>query len=180
MIQVYPENISTYQALKPEGTFVNLDDYMSDDLKSKLTGQDMCTVDGQTLAISSYAWGTTGIFYRKSMLEEKGINPDDIKTLDDFRDACLKFTEDGGYATGIVSGTHAFTVSEWNRLVARPVSGGLYFPNGDNPSGSVRNQRQTSVGYSCVRLHGGTVLRYHKHSHLQARRYPSQHFRKIP
>lgn len=132
MIQVYPENISTYQALKPEGTFVNLDDYMSDDLKSKLTGQDMCTVDGQTLAISSYAWGTTGIFYRKSMLEEKGINPDDIKTLDDFRDACLKFTEDGGYATGIVSGTHAFTVSEWNRLVARPVSGGLYFPNGES------------------------------------------------
>lgn len=132
MIQVYPENISTYNALKDGGTFVNLDDYMSDDLKEKLTGQDMCVVDGETLAISSYAWGTTGIFYRKSMLEEKGIDPESIQTLDDFRDACLKFTEDGGYATGIVSGTHAFTVSEWNRLVARPVSGGLYFPNGES------------------------------------------------
>lgn len=131
MIQVYPENISTYHALKEDGTFVNLDDYMSDELKEKLTGQDMCVVDGETLAISSYAWGTTGIFYRKSMLEEKGIDPESIETLDDFREACLKFTEDGGYATAIVSGTHAFTVSEWNRLVARPVSGGLYFPNGE-------------------------------------------------
>ena len=71
MIQVYPENISTYHALKEDGTFVNLDDYMSDELKGKLTGQDMCVVDGETLAISSYAWGTTGIFYRKSMLKEK-------------------------------------------------------------------------------------------------------------
>lgn len=127
MIQVYPENISTYHALKEDGTFVNLDDYMSDELKGKLAGQDMCVVDGETLAISSYAWGTTGIFYRKSMLEEKGIDPESIKTLDDFRDACLKFTEDGGYATAAVSGTHAFTISEWNRLIARPVSGGLYF-----------------------------------------------------
>lgn len=127
MIQVYPENISTYHALKEDGTFVNLDDYMSDELKGKLTGQDMCVVDGETLAISSYAWGTTGIFYRKSMLEDKQIDPESIKTLEDFREACLKFTEDGGYATAAVSGTHAFTISEWSRLLARPVSGGLYF-----------------------------------------------------
>lgn len=127
MIQVYPENISTYHALKEDGTFVNLDDYMSDELKGKLTGQDMCVVDGETLAISSYAWGTTGIFYRKSMLEDKQIDPESIKTLEDFREACLKFTEDGGYATAAVSGTHAFTISEWSRLIARPVSGGLYF-----------------------------------------------------
>ena len=43
-----------------------------------------------------------------------------------------------------------------------------------------KTQLDNFEGYSCVRLHGGTVLRYHKHSHLQARRYPSQHFRKIP
>ena len=41
---------------------MEMDEYMSDELKSKLTGQDMCVVDGETLAISSYAWGTTGIF----------------------------------------------------------------------------------------------------------------------
>ncbi len=131
MIQVYPENISTYEAIRDGGTFVDLSEYMDDGLKEKLVGQDMCDVDGKTLAISSYAWGTTGIYYRKSMLEEAGIDPESIKTQDDFLAACKKFTDGGKYAMGVVSGTHAFTVSEWNRLIARPVSGGLYFPNGE-------------------------------------------------
>lgn len=132
MIQVYPENISTYEAIREGGTFVDLSEYMGEDLKEKLIGQDMCDVDGKTLAISSYAWGTTGIYYRKSMLEEAGIDPESIKTQDDFLNACKKFTDGGKYAMGVVSGTHAFTVSEWNRLIARPVSGGLYFPNGES------------------------------------------------
>jgi len=132
MIQVYPENISTYHAIRPEGTFIDLNEYMDDSLKERLVGQEMCDVDGQTLAISSYAWGTTGIFYRKSLLEEAGIDPAAIKTQEDFRDASLKFVANGIYATGIVSGTHAFTISEWNRLLARPLSNGLYFPNGES------------------------------------------------
>lgn len=132
MIQVYPENISTYEAIREGGTFVDLSEYMGEDLKEKLIGQDMCDVDGKTLAISSYAWGTTGIYYRKSMLEEAGIDPESIKTQDDFLNACKKFTDGGKYAMGVVSGTHAFTVSEWNRLIPRPVSGGLYFPNGES------------------------------------------------
>ena len=103
MIQVYPENISTYNAIRDGGTFMDLSEYMSDDLKEKLVGQDMCDVDGQTLAISSYAWGTTGIFYRKSMLKDAGVNPDEIKTQEDFRKACKKFTDDGKYAMGVVS-----------------------------------------------------------------------------
>lgn len=131
MIQVYPENISTYHAIREEGTFIDLSEYMSDELKGKLVGQDMCDVAGETLAISSYAWGTTAIFYRKSMLEEANVDPASIKTQEDFREACLKFVAEGKYATGVVSGTHAFTVSEWSRLIARPVSGGLYFPNGE-------------------------------------------------
>ena len=129
---VYPENISTYHAIREDGTFIDLSDYMSDELKGKLVGQDMCDVNGETLAISSYAWGTTGIFYRKSMLEDAGVDPESIKTQEDFREACAKFTKDGKYAMGVVSGTHAFTVSEWSRLIARPVSGGLYFPNGES------------------------------------------------
>lgn len=131
MIQVYPENISTYEAIREGGTFVDLSEYMGNDLKEKLVGQDMCDVDGKTLAISSYAWGTTGIYYRKSLLSEAGIDPESIKTQDDFLAACKKFTDGGKYAMGVVSGTHAFTVSEWDRLIARPVSGGLYFPNGE-------------------------------------------------
>ena len=87
---------------------MDLSEYMSDDLKKKLVGQEMCDVDGQTLSISSYAWGTTGIFYRKSMLKEAGVNPDDIKTQEDFREACKKFTSKDKYAMVVVSGTHAF------------------------------------------------------------------------
>ena len=91
MIQVYPENISTYHAIREDGTFIDLSEYMSDDLKEKLVGQDMCDVDGETLAISSYAWGTTGIFYRKSMLEDAGIDPESIKTQEDFRDTAWQY-----------------------------------------------------------------------------------------
>lgn len=65
-------------------------------------------------------------------VKDAGVNPDEIKTQEDFRKACKKFTDDGKYAMGVVSGTHAFTVSEWNRLIARPVSNGLYFPNGES------------------------------------------------
>lgn len=132
MIQVYPENISTYEAIREGGTFIDLGEYMDDSLKEKLVGQDMCSVEGKTLAISSYAWGTTGIFYRKSMLKDAGIDPESIKTQEDFKKACQKFTDGGKYAMGVVSGTHAFTVSEWSRLIARPASGGLYFPNGES------------------------------------------------
>lgn len=132
MIQVYPENISTYNVIRPDGVFLDLTSNLEKSgLKDKLVGQEFCTVDNKALAISNYAWGTTGIFYRKSLLEKAGVDPKTIKTQEDFRNACLKFTGNGKYAMGVVSGTHAFTVSEWNRLIARPVSGGLYFPKGE-------------------------------------------------
>ena len=35
MIQVYPENISTYHAIREDGTFIDLLEYMIDELKSK-------------------------------------------------------------------------------------------------------------------------------------------------
>ena len=41
MIQVYPENISTYNAIREGGTFIDLSEYMSDELKEKLVGQEM-------------------------------------------------------------------------------------------------------------------------------------------
>lgn len=133
MIQVYPENISTYQAIRPEGTFLDLTPYIQGTgLEDKLVGQELCSVDNQVLAISNYAWGTTGIFYRKSLLKEAGVDPESIKTQEDFRNACKKFVKEGKHAMGVVSGTHAFTISEWNRLIARPVSGGLYFKNNES------------------------------------------------
>ena len=69
----------------------------------------MCDVNGETLAISSYAWGTTGIFYRKSMLEDAGVDPEEsIKTQEDFREACAKVHERRKYAMGVVSGTRVY------------------------------------------------------------------------
>ena len=115
MIQVYPENISTYHAIREDGTFIDLSDYMSDELKGKLVGQDMCDVNGETLAISSYAWGTTGIFYRNPCLRMQGS----IQSLSRHRKISVRHAQssrkDGKYAMGVVSGTHAFTVSEWSR-----------------------------------------------------------------
>ena len=111
MIQVYPENISTYHAIRPEGTFLDLTSYIQGTgLEDKLVGQEFCTVDDQILAISNYAWGTTGIFYRKSLLKEADLDPESIKTQEDFRNACQKFAGQGKYAMGVVSGTHAFTI----------------------------------------------------------------------
>ncbi len=147
MIQVYPENISTYQVIRQEGTFLDLTAYLDKSgLKEKLVGQEFCSVDGKILAVSNYAWGTTGIFYRKSLLEKAGIDPKSIKTQEDFKSAALKFVSDGKYAMGVVSGTHGFTISEWNRLIARAVSGGLYFSNGEKGPYTAENVNVNSPG----------------------------------
>ncbi len=134
IIQVYPESIASYNALRPEGVCVDLGEYLSGAglTADQLSGQEFCEIDGQTMALANYAWGTTGIFYRKSMLEEKGIDPASIKTQEDFLEACKAFTADGKYGMGVVVGTHSFVVSEWCRMLARPASNGLYFPDGES------------------------------------------------
>lgn len=133
IMQMYPWQIATYNALRPEGVFAPLDaDIAGKGYDEALVGQDACVVDGETLALSSYAYGTSGIFYRKSMLEEADVNPDDIKTWDDFVEASRKLTHDDQYAMGILTSSHSFVVSEWNRQLARIVSDGLYFPDGES------------------------------------------------
>lgn len=132
IVQIYPEHISQYHTLRDGGAFVDLTGRFAEaGLADKLIGQEACMYEDQTLALSNYSWGTTGMFYRKSMLEQKGINPNDIKTNEDFREACLKFVEGDNKAMGVVYGAHSFTVSEWCRLVARAVSNGLYFKDGE-------------------------------------------------
>lgn len=132
IVQIYPENIASYDTLREGGAFVDLTDrFNAAKMEGTLIGQDTAVYDGKTLALSNYSWGTTGIFYRKSMLEAKGIDPASIKTQEDFRNACLKFTDSDSVAIGVVYGSHSFCVSEWNRLIARPVSFGLYFANGE-------------------------------------------------
>lgn len=132
IVQIYPEYLGSYQTLREGGVFLDLTDrFNAAGLEGKLTGQETGIYDGKVLALSNYSWGTTGIFYRKSMLAEKGIDPASIKTQDDFLAVCRQFSEGDNVAMGVVYGSHAFSVSEWNRLIARPVSNGLYFADGE-------------------------------------------------
>ncbi|MBB6637718.1 ABC transporter substrate-binding protein [Cohnella thailandensis] len=140
IVQVYPENIATYNALQgDQGAFVNLDDKIKGtDLETGLVGQDLSKVNGSYYALSSYAWGSTGIFYRKSLFQQAGIDPASIRTLDDFKAAAIKLGMDTNgdgtmdqYGFSSVVGSHPFVSSEWYRLVARPVSGGVFFGDGE-------------------------------------------------
>jgi ABC-type glycerol-3-phosphate transport system substrate-binding protein len=132
IMQIYPENVATYHNLRPGGVFVNLNQYMNgQDYVSRLTGQDMCEFNGETLALSNYAWGTTGLFYRKSILADSGIDPDSIKTWNDFVAVSAELKKKGIFGMGVISSAHSFVVSIWARMLGRVVSNGLYFPNGE-------------------------------------------------
>ena len=132
ILQVYPENVASYDSLRTGGVFVDLSQYMQGkDYKTMLAGQDMCEFKGKVLALSNYAWGTTAIFYRKSLLKASGIDPQSIKTWQDFVEASRKLKAKGIIGMGVVNSSHGFVVSEWARMLAREVSNGLYFPNAE-------------------------------------------------
>ena len=130
IVQIGPDRLTSYNALRKGGSFVDLGPYIAKsgkDYAKLLVGQNDTVVDGKTLALSNYAWGTTGIFYRKSILEKAGINPDSIKTSDDFVAALKATTKGDVVGMGVVVGTHSFVVSEWIRMFNRGVTGGVYF-----------------------------------------------------
>lgn len=134
IIQMYTSNIAQYHALRPEGTFLNLNDkIVGTPYEKDLVGQDECKYDGDYVAFSNYAWGTTGLFYRKSILEKAGVDPASIKSVEDFRNASLKLTNDNVSGFGVLVSSHSFVVSEWARFIARVISGGLYFPGEKGP-----------------------------------------------
>lgn len=134
MFMFYPENIARYAALREDGVFVNLDDIVTADVADNLVGQELCKLDGKNVAISAYAWGTTAMFYNKTILEECGIDPASIKNNDDLRSACEKIAAGGKYSGfGIEVSADYFGFSCWSRMVQRCVGGGLYFPNEQGP-----------------------------------------------
>lgn len=134
ILQVYPYNIAAMDVLRPEGVFEDLSQYMGGtNYTDLLTGQDMCIFDGTPLALSSYAWGNTAIFYRKSLLEKINVNPNAINTWNDFIEVSKKLKDNGITSMGIVDSSHSFVVSEWARMIARPVSSGIYFKNESAP-----------------------------------------------
>lgn len=127
IIQMYQENVSRYDSLRLGGTFLDLDPYIKGTEYENLTSQEYCLVDGKYKALSSYAASTSGLFYRKSILAEAGIDPASIVTWDDLREALIKLSDGNRYGIGIVVAAHNFTANEWARMIARPVSGGVYF-----------------------------------------------------
>lgn len=139
IIQFYPQSIATFHNLVEDGTFVNLDEFISEsNLEEKLVGQELTKLDDSYYGLSNYAWGNTGIFYRKSAFEQAGINPEDISTLEDFKNAAEALGVEGDnpgkmerYGFASVVSSHPFIASEWFRLVARPVSQGVFFSDGE-------------------------------------------------
>jgi multiple sugar transport system substrate-binding protein len=138
---------ATYAALRPgeTGAFVNLDPYIKgthweDDL---ITQKDM-TYNGHYIGMSNYAWGARGLYYRKSLLDAAGIKPEDIKTIDDFRNAAIKLTKkgEGGkpdqYGFGAVLSSHSFVFDEMKTFIERPASQGIFFPEEKAPYTSDR------------------------------------------
>ncbi|MDR1508322.1 MAG: extracellular solute-binding protein [Synergistaceae bacterium] len=131
IVQITPDVIASYNSLREGGAFVELSPYMQKTGKpyaANLVGQDLCMLDGRTVALANYAWGTTGVFYRKSMLEKAGVNPESIKNSDDFVKALKTLTKGDAVGMGVVVSAHSFVVDEWIRMFARAVSGGVYFP----------------------------------------------------
>lgn len=139
IIQLYPHQISQYAALRPgDGAFAVLNDKIIGTEFENLIGQAECMYKGNYVGLSSYAWGVTGLFYRKSVLDEAGIDVNEIKTLNEWADVVAELTKDTDgdgridqYGFGIVLGNHPFVADEWYRMVARPVSGGIYFSDGE-------------------------------------------------
>ena len=135
ILQITPSELNSYYALREGGAFENLDDYIaaseivSDDGQ---VGQNECVIDGHNVALSNYSYGSAAIFYRKSILEECGIDPASIKNTDDYVEALRAVTEKGYTGMGIVVGSHTFTWSEWGRFFVRAVSG-IYFEDEAGP-----------------------------------------------
>lgn len=131
-----------YAALRPgpTGAFLDLEPFMEGKgFEDTLVGQKGLTYNGKYIGLANYAWGTRGVYYRKSHFNEAGIDPDSILTNEDFLDAAIKLTRsaEGGkparYGFGAVLSTHPFVFDEWMTFLANPPGGGLYFPNEEEP-----------------------------------------------
>lgn len=135
------QHYGTYAALREgeTGAFVNLDPYIeAAGLADKLVDQDSLVYNGHYIGLSDYAWGARAVYYRKSLLQEAGIDPATIKTQDDFLQAAIKLTKPAEgdkpaqYGFGAVLSTHSFVWDEMKTFIARPI-GAMYTTNNAPP-----------------------------------------------
>ena len=128
---------ATYAALRKgeTGAFVNLDEYIKGaSLENNLIGQQDLKYNGHYIGISNYAMGMRGVYFRKSMFEEAGIDPTSIITNEDFLNAAKTITKqkaDGTmqYGFGAVLSTHSFVWDEMKTFICRPIGGNYTLEN---------------------------------------------------
>ena len=119
--------------------FVNLDRYIKGTHWEKdLMDQPNLKYNGHYVGMSDYAWGARALYYRKSLFAKAGVDPNSIRTTDDFLAAAKKLTIKGQngqpdqYGFGAILATHIFVWDEMKTFIARPI-GGMYFPNNAGP-----------------------------------------------
>jgi len=131
---------ATYASLRKgeTGPFLNLDPYIKGtELEDELIGQKDLVYNNHYIGISNYAVGMRGIYYRKSMFKEAGIDPDTIITNEDFLKAAKALTkkkDDGTmqYGFGAVISTHSFVFDEMKTFICRSI-GATYTPLNQPP-----------------------------------------------
>lgn len=131
---------ATYASLRvgETGPFLNLDQYIKGtELEDKLIGQKALVYNGHYIGISNYGVGMRAVYYRKSMFEEAGVDPDSIITNEDFLKAAKTLTKkkaDGTmqYGFGAVISTHSFVYDEMKTFICRPI-GATYTPLNQPP-----------------------------------------------
>ncbi len=96
IVLVEDDRIQGYMETFPDA-FVNLSDMGFDDSKDSFPTYktELLSKDGAMYGFP-FDGGPTGVFYRTDYFEEAGVNPDDIKTWDDFIDAGKKIKKATG------------------------------------------------------------------------------------
>ncbi|WP_227394466.1 ABC transporter substrate-binding protein [Jeotgalibacillus aurantiacus] len=96
IVLVEDDRIGGYATAFPEG-FVNLSDMGFDDNADLFPSfkQELAQVDGSYYAMPFDA-GPGGMFYRRGLFEQAGVNADEIETWDDFLEAGKKIKEETG------------------------------------------------------------------------------------
>lgn len=140
-LQEGPTRYATYASLREgeTGAFLNLDPYIKGThWEEDLFTQPELTYNGHYIGMANYAWGSRAVYYRKSLFEKAGIDPNDIVTNEDFLEAARKLTiagvdgQPGQYGFGAVLSTHSFVWDEMKTFICRPI-GAYYFPDNAGP-----------------------------------------------
>lgn len=100
LITTFPAGSGMFSTMAGSGQLLPLEDYLEDELKETVAllpdfWLDGTVYEGQVYGIPSYRINDNnmGMFMRKSVLDEAGIDGDSIKTLEDIEDVYAKVKE---------------------------------------------------------------------------------------